>query len=102
MRPSLRLNLARVAVGLMLLAPIVPVDPVTAVACSDVHVVFARGANRAVGDFDFTGFVVRDLKSRIGAPSRFPSTSWEMPDSTVRSTRQWTRLASSWSSSGPR
>jgi hypothetical protein len=62
--------MARVIVASVLLASMVPVVSVAAVTCSDVHVVFARGADRGVNDLDFNGFVRRDLEStRILAPA---------------------------------
>jgi Mg-chelatase subunit ChlD len=68
MRSSLRLKLARVFVGLTLLAPVTPVETVAAVSCSDVHVIWVRGANLGLSAFDHDAFVTRDLLPRIGAP----------------------------------
>src|SRR5580765_855125 len=69
MRSSLRSRFIRVMVGLVLLAPAVPVQTAAAtVDCKDVHVVWARGANLDPGAFDFNRFVNLDLLPRIGAP----------------------------------
>ena len=68
MRPSLRARFVRILAAVVLLAPAVPVERIAAAACSDVHVVWARGAALPVGNFDHNGFVSRDLIPRIGAP----------------------------------
>jgi hypothetical protein len=58
----------RVAIGLSLAFGSVPVSTTVAVTCSDVHAIWATGANQAPGDqFDFGGFTQRDLGGRIGA-----------------------------------
>lgn len=66
MRRTVRSTAARVLVSLTLLTPVVPTEPVAAVTCTDVHVVWARGANLGLDAFDWTRFVDTDLRQRIG------------------------------------
>jgi Mg-chelatase subunit ChlD len=59
-------KVARLLVALVVLVPMAPVESVSAVTCTDVHIVWARGANLAPNDFDWNQFVNTDLKARIG------------------------------------
>lgn len=68
MHPSLRSRFARVLIAAALLVPAVPVEPVLGLACTDVHVIYVRGANLGLNAFDHDNFVERDLLPRIGNP----------------------------------
>lgn len=71
MRLSLRARLARVSISLVLLAPAVPVGSVVAIACSDVHIVWTRGANLGLDGLDWQKFVQDPddgLRARIAPP----------------------------------
>jgi len=57
-------------VVVVLLAPILPAQPVRAsFSCTDVHIIWARGANDAIGGIDWARFVATDLRNRILAPT---------------------------------
>jgi hypothetical protein len=59
-------------VAAALLVPLVPIERVLAVDCSDVHIVWARGATMGPDQFDFQNFVQRDLEeSRILTPATY-------------------------------
>jgi Mg-chelatase subunit ChlD len=61
-------SLVRLGLAFIVLASAVPLRPALATTCSDVHVVWARGANVNINFDDFNGFVRRDLEGRIQAP----------------------------------
>ena len=63
---SMRSRVCFTLMTFVLVLPAVPVNPVMAVTCSDVHVVWARGANLGFSAFDWSRFVDQDLRSRIG------------------------------------
>jgi hypothetical protein len=66
MRRSMGNKVARLLVAMVVLVPMAPVESVSAVTCTDVHIVWARGANLDPNDFDWNQFVNTDLKARIG------------------------------------
>lgn len=78
MRPSTTVRLARVFAAMILLVPTIPAQTALAVVCSDVHAVWARGANLAIDDFDWTQFVDTDLRGRIGPEVTF--TDYQLGD----------------------
>jgi hypothetical protein len=48
----------------ILVVPAIPAQTALAVVCSDVHAVWARGANLGIDDFDWSQFVDTDLRYR--------------------------------------
>lgn len=66
MRRSTRTKLTGVFGFLALLSSAAPVQTVEAVECTDVHIVWARGANLNPNALDWNQFLNIDLKGRIG------------------------------------
>jgi hypothetical protein len=57
--------------AILLSAPNVPVAFATTFSCSDVHAIYATGANNTPGGGDFTQFTETDLHHRVLAPVTF-------------------------------